>query len=67
VFRRKPKTTSTNSEVQEAMRDRDVLMEGVAKAVKKVDVLQNELLRQYFEAERKLKAERAERKTDGTH
>jgi hypothetical protein len=61
VFRRKPKTTSTNPEVQEAMRDRDVLLEGVAAAVKEVDRLQSELLRQYLEAER------VERKKDGTH
>jgi hypothetical protein len=63
VFRRKPKTTSTstNREVQAAMRDRDVLLEGVADAVKKVDSLQSELLRQYLEAEREL------RKRDGTH
>jgi uncharacterized coiled-coil DUF342 family protein len=45
------KRMSHNPEIQEAMKERDALMDKVKQAVGKVDRLQDELLDEYVEAE----------------
>jgi hypothetical protein len=48
--KKKRKPTSDNPEVQEAMDRRDSLLDDVASAVAEVDRLQDELLKEYMQA-----------------
>lgn len=50
---KRKKTRSDNPQVQEAMDQRDALLSDVADAVDKVDRLQDELLEEYEQAEKR--------------
>lgn len=53
MWGKKNRERSSDPSVRDAMDERDALMDQVTGAVQKVDRLQNELLQQYLEAERR--------------